>query len=63
MMSSFLALYGRRDIVRSPTVIDTAVLVKLSVTVGTLFEVLHLGRCDVLLLHINEGVAVRPQWC
>ena len=59
-MKSF---FGRRDIVRSPTVIDTAVLVNLEVTIGTLFEVFHLCRCDVLLVHINEGVAVRPHWC
>ena len=59
----FLPLYGRRDIVRSPTVINTAVLVNLEVTVGTLFKVFHLRRCDVLLVHINEGVAVRPHWC
>ena len=40
--------------------VDTAILVNLGVTLGTLFKVLHLPRFDVLLIHINDSVAVRP---
>ena len=51
------------DIVRSPTVVDTAISVNLGVTVGTFFKVFNLCRCDVLLIHINESVADRKHWC